>query len=233
MWVAICDDEQHFLDSLKAAIYEYSSKHRLGIAIDEFSCGQDLLDSERKYDLVFLDYKMDGIDGLETARRLRSSNYLCAIIFITAYPQIAVDAYKVETFRVLTKPLDIEALNTDLDAYFGNAGRNYTISIKENRYNRSIKTQDIIFLKAENKCCHIILGEEEVFVSRTLSSMGSQLPSWLFCRVSKSHIVNLSYIKEYSREEICLKNKVAFPIGRRYFNDFVSMYIDYHRERAR
>ena len=68
MKIAICDDETLFLSQLKSKIYEYSNKHNLDPVVDEYTVGSNLIDSNIKYDIIILDYQMDKIDGLETAR---------------------------------------------------------------------------------------------------------------------------------------------------------------------
>ena len=82
--------------------------HRLEISIDKYYSGEALLDSAVNYDMVFLDYKMDGVDGLETARIMRKNNMDCTIIFITNHPDFIYESFEVETFRFFKKPLDIE-----------------------------------------------------------------------------------------------------------------------------
>ena len=71
MRIAICDDETLFLSQLKSKIYEYSNNHNLEPVVDEYTVGSNLINSNIKYDIVILDYQMDKIDGLETARQLR------------------------------------------------------------------------------------------------------------------------------------------------------------------
>ena len=61
MQIAVCDDERLFRDVIKDAVYAYSNMYRLEISIDDYDCGEDLLNSAQKYDIVFLDYKMAGM----------------------------------------------------------------------------------------------------------------------------------------------------------------------------
>ena len=98
MKIAICDDEALFLSQLKSKIYEYSNKHNLEPVVDEYTVGSNLIDSNIKYDIIILDYQMDKIDGLETARQLRNGiNEFACIIFLTNYGEISIDAYSVDT----------------------------------------------------------------------------------------------------------------------------------------
>ncbi|MDE5576237.1 MAG: response regulator, partial [Oscillospiraceae bacterium] len=106
MFTAICDDEKNMQNCLVQLLQEYGAKKGIDILVDKFENGYDLLRSSRKYEIIFMDYQMNGIDGIETAKRIRESNYDSVIIFISAYPEAALDSFEVGTFRCLKKPVD-------------------------------------------------------------------------------------------------------------------------------
>ena len=54
MRIAICDDEALFLSQLKSKIYEYSNKHNLEPVVNKYTIGSDLIDSNIKYDIIFI-----------------------------------------------------------------------------------------------------------------------------------------------------------------------------------
>jgi len=97
--VAVCDDEDCSRCVTKEAIDSYSNLHRLEIAVCEFASGEDLLQSSLKYNVIFLDYKMGGINGLETAKFMRQNNVDSTIIFLTSYPDFVYESFDVSTFR--------------------------------------------------------------------------------------------------------------------------------------
>ncbi len=75
--------------------------------LDRFSSGEDFLGAftPGKYDLIFLDIYMDGITGMETAKRIRQTDHDCRIIFITISPEFAVESYNVNASFYLLKPI--------------------------------------------------------------------------------------------------------------------------------
>ena len=81
MRIAIVDDERQDCATLSEMLAERLSQTAF---IDVYDSGNHFLDSEVHYDLVFLDIVMDGLDGIETARRLREWDMGCLIVFLTS-----------------------------------------------------------------------------------------------------------------------------------------------------
>src|SRR4051812_44900346 len=67
------------------------------------------------YDVVFLDIQMPGLTGLEAAPLVREQPRPPAVVFVTAHPEYAVDAFAVEAFDYLLKPVDPDRLARGLE----------------------------------------------------------------------------------------------------------------------
>ena len=109
MNIAIVDDRKTDSDRLVGFIDTYAEQHRLQWgAMDRFSSGEEFLGAftAGKYDLIFLDIYMDGITGMETAKRIRRADHGCRIIFITTSPEFAVESYDVSASFYLLKPIE-------------------------------------------------------------------------------------------------------------------------------
>ena len=74
MKIAVCDDEIILYEELYTLLNEYSTLKKEPILTTYFKTGYDLLSSTEKFDIIFMDYQMDDIDGLETSKRLRLKN---------------------------------------------------------------------------------------------------------------------------------------------------------------
>lgn len=105
MKIAVCDDEIILYEELYTLLNEYSTLKKEPILTTYFKTGYDLLSSTEKFDIIFMDYQMDDIDGLETSKRLRLKNSDVTIIFLTAFPKIVFQSFEVNTFRFLLKPI--------------------------------------------------------------------------------------------------------------------------------
>ena len=232
MRFAVCDDEQLFRDDIKKAVYTYSNMRKLELVADEYICGEDLLNSSYEYDVVFLDYRMGGINGIETARRLRGKNKDCIIIFLTGFSKVVYEVFEVNTFRFFEKPLDTNKLYKALDDYFTSFGDNYPILLKTGRDTVCVKVNEIVFLEADNKKCYVNLVEEKLHCARTMGSIETQLPKSIFYKVNKAFIVNFNHIKNYDKEYVYFAHGARVPVSRKYLTSFKEAYRNYAKGRS-
>ena len=103
--IAICDDEVYMLNLLTEKVLGFFKQENMEIAVFPFQSGKALLDCDKKLDIVFLDIKMGEPDGLETAKELRGRGYGGFLIFITVLQEYVFNAFEVQAFDYLVKPL--------------------------------------------------------------------------------------------------------------------------------
>lgn len=107
MKIAICDDEKEIRESLRKILEEYKEPFE---QIDLYTSGEELLEYDRNYDLLFLDIDMKGINGIETARKIRLKDKKIKIVYVTAYKEYASQAFSVHAFGYLLKPIKKEKI---------------------------------------------------------------------------------------------------------------------------
>lgn len=227
MVVAICDDDSLFRTELKTLIIEYKQSKRIAVDVYEFENGNDLLESKDIFDIIFIDYQMPGLDGLETARELRKRNYICSIIFITSYPQFILDSFEVQPFRFFIKPMKNNKILSAMDSYLMQQKLLNPILIVEEGTQYRIKTEDIIYLEAIGKNCLIRTREHTYKSSKTLSKIEEVLPTHCFYRIHKSYIVNMYCIDSISKNEILMINGEKTIISRTMLSTFKKTYSNF------
>lgn len=233
MRIAVCDDDKDFTVVLERKLYEYSNAHNWEPFVEIFHSGYDLLDSDRKYDLIIMDYQMEGLSGLETSRLLRQGeNESTCIIFLTSYPEVALPAYKVDTFRFVVKNTLYDGLYDALDDFRVKYRDDCDISVKADREMITLKTSEIVFIEAQNKDIYIHLADGKTVDTKTkLLSVFKSLPHTHFCKVHKSYIVNFKYVSQRCQKEIYLREiTVPIPMSRNYKNEFNTKYNNYLRD---
>ena len=99
------DEEKHFLH-LKNLLEQFAKQENVEIGIEWFKNGYQFLEnSNTLYAVVIFDIQIEGIDGLETAKRFCKVNNVSSIIFITSLAQYAQQGYEVDAISYLLKPV--------------------------------------------------------------------------------------------------------------------------------
>lgn len=142
--VAICDDEKIISKMIYSKLIDLRSEY----SVDIYESGRCLLDSEKIYDLIFLDIEMPGIDGMKTAEQLRANSSGEFIIFLSNHTEFMPDAFKVKAFRFLSKPInDKDFIDAVLQAE-KEILINEKISFSEKGCTMLIKIDDIVCVEA-------------------------------------------------------------------------------------
>lgn len=227
MIAAICDDDEFFREKLKTFLINYKIKHRLHIDILEFEDGNALLNYSESYDLVFLDYQMPNLNGMETARILRARKNICSIIFITSFPEFMIESFEVNTYRFLIKPLDTSKLSNYIDCFVKDKKMFSPIVVNVYGEQKIINSSDIIYIEGSGKYCNIRTINTTVRSSKTLSGVLDLLPQHCFFRTHKSFAINLYCIVSIKDEYITLNNGEKAKISRNRMSNFKNAYKDF------
>ncbi len=227
MFAALCDDDKYVTEEVKKLILEHAKENRITVDIDEFENGEELLNSEKDYDIIVLDYQLGSTDGLTVARELRKRNVLSCIIFLTSYPHFMIDAFEVNTFRFLLKPIDKSKLFKALDDYVRIVDANYPITLLQNKKLEKINSNEICFIEADGKYSNIHLKDTIMHCSKTLSGVTKLLPKYCFVKTHRAFVVNLHYIQSYSSDTVYLSNGESAYLSKNYQKSFQTSYMNF------
>lgn len=229
MRVAICDDNIPMQMTLEKMLNEYSRMRNVEISIDKFNTGRYLLRAlnVKEYEIVFMDYQMDDIDGIETSRLIRKKNYDSIIIFVSAYPEVAVDSYEVNTFRFIVKPINKEKLFKAIDDYLKSIDYDNLLILKTHEETRKIKVSDIIYAEARGKHTVIRTTQNAFEIHIHLKVIENKLPSEKFCRCHRAYIAGLAHIDNHTNTEIFFDNGERAQIGKSYSVKFKKTFQEY------
>ena len=227
MRVAICDDEKAMHITIENLLIEYRNIRNIDILIDKYDNGYDLLKSEREYEIIFMDYQMDGLDGIETARKLRDRNNKCCVIFISAFQEASMQGYEVNTFRFVLKPINKNKLFDAIDAYLKTIDYDNLLILKTHEAVWKIKTSDIIYVEAKEK--HTIIRTKdaayEIYIH--LKKIEDKLPAEKFVRCQRAYVASFEHIKHHTSTEITFDNGERAQIGKAYSAKFRKAFQEY------
>ena len=229
MNVAICDDEKVWQDEIKQYIYEYGKSRKVEMFVQCFSDGQTCInETSGKYDIIFMDFQMAAVNGIETAEKIRQTNSDSAIIFISAYPQIAMDAFEVKTFRFLAKPINVDKLFKAIDDYRKEVAEEHRFLIfKTHDRTIRIKISDIIWAEARKNHTLIHTLKEDVEVLINLKAVERKLPQDKFFRCHNAYITSFGHIKHHNNTEIHYNDDSISYISRHRIAKFRSALVEY------
>jgi DNA-binding LytR/AlgR family response regulator len=191
---------------------------------------------KEKVDLMFLDINMPELNGLDFLKSLRDAPL---VIFVTAYPQYALDSYELDALDYLVKPIRIERLlkavnkaENHLKLLEQNDGKNQVerfeeeyIFIKADRKYFKVHFKDILFIEGLKDYVIIYTHETKIITSMNVKTIASQLPTNIFARVSKSYIVNVMQITSLDSELIYVHSH-EIPLGQSFKEEFLKQYVD-------
>lgn len=217
---AVCDDEKIFHKEISVLIRNYTKAKGIDIFVDFYENGEGLLRSERKYDIIFLDYQMKGINGIETAEKLRAANSDSVIIFISAYPTAALDAFEIKTFRFIVKPVDEAKLYKALDDYIKSIDYDNILLLKTQDGSYKLRMSEIIYLEADGKHTIVHTKSRHLCVHINLKQLEIRLPDSDFIRCSREYVVGFAHISNHNGTEIMFDNGENARIGKHYASRF-------------
>jgi DNA-binding LytR/AlgR family response regulator len=203
----IVDDEAPARAELRYLLEEFNHVQVVGEATN----GEEalLLLRSLSYDLVLLDIRMPGGTGLEVAAALRELPHPPKVIFTTAYPDHAVEAFDLEAVDYLVKPFDADRLGRALDRALSNPvedpppahlhppGTEPLVRIPVQRDGRTVLVDRtaIVYASAVRGYSYLKLADERLLVTFSLNELERRLRGHFF-RTHRSYLVNLDHVRE-------------------------------------
>lgn len=195
MNIAVVDDEKVILEQISGLV----RKQMQDCCLDSYATGEEVLEAEKRLDIVFLDIQMGGMDGIETARRLRERQDDIVLIFVTGNREYVFDALDLYAFHYLLKPVDENKFREVLERAAGEVAKKVEI--------HTARSKDIIELYATMEELEGQLGKD-------------------FYRCHRAYIVNMAHITEYDNDSITMTNGDKVYLTKKKYGDFVKAYDD-------
>ena len=230
MRIAICEDSSHDMAELKKIIEEYpaccgidgtyESANRL---LDDYATGV-------RYDLLFLDIKMEGLDGYSAAEKMRKlyKDEMPLLVFTTITDKYVYVGYDVGAYGYFPKPVDKNRLFKKLDqAYEELEGR--TIALNTGGETVIIPTTAIKYIESDNNMLKIVTATNEYSARMTIEDMKAVLPQTHFVRTHRSFIVNIAHVRSFDDSTAFFDGSHKAYISRQKRKAFMSALSDYLR----
>jgi two-component system, LytTR family, response regulator len=207
----IIDDENNAISTLKIIIGEFAPGLEVIGTASSAREGLELIRTTRP-DLVFLDIQMPHMSGIELLETVKDERTF-EVIFLTAFNNYANEAFKLNAFHYLLKPIHVPDFLAVLDKLKADKAhgrqeerqRNLKksfdnrISIPSSDGIEFITIADIIRIEAAGSYVTVYLaGKKSLVFSRNLKAMEELLHDHPFFRAHKSHLININFVQKYT-----------------------------------
>jgi len=191
-----------------------------------FASAKEILEQVKnsKPDVLLLDIEMPGMSGLELRQQLID---VPACIFITSYPDFAVESFEMSVLDFLIKPLKADRFEKAmrrledyllikqkaelLDLTLGAD----TLFIKDGHEHIKIQLHEVLYLEALKDYTSIVTAKRKYCVLSTLGNLLSEKTFRAFVRIHRSYAVQRHYVKKITSREVMV-NDILLPVGRTY-----------------
>lgn len=190
------------------------------------SAGEALLAAKKSIpDCLFLDIDMPEMSGLELRQQLL---YIPACVFITSYPDYALEGFEMAALDFLMKPVSAERFKKTIDRlqdYITLRRRSDmlshmlgedTIFIKDGHNRVKLQLHEIIYLEALNNYTGIVTNTRKYTVLSPISSLLKERSFSRFVRIHRSYAVQKGFIRKISTDEVVVDGSIVLPVGRTY-----------------
>lgn len=225
--IVICDDEKACIDKIDKKVKKWSREQKIEAEVHSTSSGEEVLEVVERgnstgefFDVILLDIQMDGLDGMETAQRIRAMEPRTYIIFVTALftGSLVADAFDVRAFQYIVKddlprtlPAALNSLVKDLKAR--------SITVVVNRREVDLALADILYFEIDKRitAARMIRGRIVRFYMQVLE-LEEHLEGKGFIRCHRSFLVNGKQIRSVTSHRAIMSDYSEIPVGRSYYD---------------
>jgi two-component system response regulator LytT len=227
--IAICDDEKHMSDHIRSMISDFFRKKNQEISLHMFSSGEELLSYNGQIDILFLDIQMKGMDGMETARKLRADKFRGFLVFITVLKEMVFQSFEVQTYDYLVKPVDKKQFEKTMERLYAstqNASED-SLLVQKGYEGRIIQKDEIVFCEIIDRKIYLNLASGEVVdYYERIENLETKLDN-RFYRCHRSYLINLKHLKGYKNGTAYMDNGKEIPVSRLRSKEFSSVVLQY------
>jgi len=229
--ITICDDEKAQTDFLSLMVNNWAKAKKINTSISVFHSAEEFLfhyADDKKQDILLLDIQMAEMDGIGLAKKIRETNNLVQIVFITGIPDFIAEGYEVSALHYLMKPIKEDKLTEVLDKAIARIDYTpRTIMLSKKSGNARVKVDDIIYAEvlSHKITLHLTTGTEEIYmrISDLEETLGED-----FFRCHRSYIVGMRHVQRVTKTAMVLEDSREIPLSRGSYVEANKRFIEFN-----
>ena len=217
MEIAICDDCGADRELLQGYLRQALSSRRVDGCLRAFASAEEMLAGmgDGVFSVNFLDIYMQGMGGVELARRIARRDPKAAIVFTTTSPDHMAEGFQVGAVHYLLKPFTAQAVEEALERCLRLVGRSERyLELMVNRVPRRVLFSQLLYVESQNRYCEVHIAGSSLRAYMRLDQLQGQLDDPRFLRCHRSFLVNMDHIAGVLDFDFVLDNGVLLPIRR-------------------
>lgn len=229
--VAIVEDEQAYIETLKGYLKRYEEEQQVSFQISAFYDGLDIVtDYRAEYDVILLDIQMKHLDGMKTAEKIRELDEDVAFIFITSTVQFAVQGYLVEALGYVVKPVPYLAFSQVMKKAVRNVSRKQTrtyLNISVEGGNLRLDISQIYYIESQRHNIMIHAERGCYLTAGPMKKTEHLLADKGFAKCHNAYLVNLRHVTGILQNSVLLPGGLELSISRTCKKAFMDALTDY------
>ena len=214
---AICDDEPAMVRQLAGYLARYLEEHEVtAYSVSNFSSGRALLEAADGFDVIFLDIQMEEPDGMETARLLRGQGNHSLLVFVTVLMELVFDAFQVEAYDYLTKPLDAARFARTMDRVLQTLEQRTAASIviQQGSGCEVVPLSDVVYCEVLGRKVYLHKADGTITGYYDRLEQLERRVDGRFFRCHRSYLVNLDHVRGCQAGQVLLSQGERIPVSR-------------------
>ena len=214
---AICDDEPAMARELASYLARYLEEHEVtAYSVSNFSSGRALLEAADGFDVIFLDIQMEEPDGMETARLLRGQGNHSLLVFVTVLMELVFDAFQVEAYDYLTKPLDAARFARTMDRVLQTLEQRTAASIviQQGSGCEVVPLSDVVYCEVLGRKVYLHKADGTITGYYDRLEQLERRVDGRFFRCHRSYLVNLDHVRGCQAGQVLLSQGERIPVSR-------------------
>ncbi|VYU64693.1 response regulator [Clostridium tertium] len=227
--VAICDDDKNIVNDIKRYIESYNGA---SFEISLFNSGEDLIENKDKFNVIFLDIDMDGIDGIKAAKKIREYDKAVKIIYVTSYTDYLNIAFSVHAFGYLNKPISEEQIHSQISeaiSYFKEEEVQEKLEFVTTDGIVRLAPKEIYYFEYIDRKVVIKTKDYSYSLKGRITAIAKDMAKYDFVMPHQSFTVNLFHVKSIKGYDIFMMDGSLIPLSQKKsteFRDKFNMYLE-------